>query len=207
MVSLRSQVFILFPGINCHERKAELILETLIDWIDDDDNPVEGLTNDQLKQRTGLSPSEIKKAVKSLYKEGCLILSGMTGQTPPDFHEISISAGGVKKYAELLAGHEAEKQKELNFKQLLHPTIIESSYGLLLNGHLQAAVLSAITTVFDSVKGKAGLRDDIPSLATNVFSVQNPKMIVGDLSTASGKSIQTGFMNILKARTKLSGTH
>lgn len=189
------------------KEKAELVLEALIDWIDDDENPVEGLTNEQLGQRTGLSQSDLKMIVKRLHAEGCLILERGSWQTPPDFTAISISASGVKKYAELLAVHEAEKQKELIFKQLLHPSIIKSSYSLFLNGHLQPAVLSAITTVFDLVKRKAGLQDDIPSLAAYVFSVKNPKLILGDLNTETGRNIQLGFANIHSGAHQSIGIH
>lgn len=180
------------------KEKAELVLEALIAWIDEDDNPVEGLTNDQLRQRTGLSPSDLKKTIKSLYEEGCFILAYASGKTPLDFKEISISSEGIKKYAKLLAGREAEKQKELVFKQLLHPTIIESSYSLFLNGHLREAVLSAITAVFDSVRKKTGSRFDGKTLVRDVFYVDNPKLLVGDLSAESGMSIQIGFANILQ---------
>jgi uncharacterized protein (TIGR02391 family) len=178
---------------------AELILKALIENIDDDDGSgfFEGVSKEQLRQRTGLSTDKIRKVVKDLYEEGCVTVSCFSGKSPSDFSNVSISADGVKKYAKLLAISEAETQRELIFKQLLHPTIIESSYGLLLNGHLKEAVLSAITVVFDSVKEKAGLSDDKKSLATFVFSAENPKLRLGDLSTDTGKNIQLGFMNIL----------
>ena len=185
------------------KEKTELVLETLIDWIDDDDNPVEGLTSEQLKQRTGLSPSEIKKVVKGLYEERCLILMYSSKKTPLDFHEVSISAEGVKKYATLLAKREAEDQKELIFEQLLHPNIIQSSYKQFRNGHLRDAVLNAIIAVFDAIREKTGLKDlDGDALVTKVFSERDPLLILSDLSTSSGKNDQVGFMQLLQGTYK-----
>jgi len=177
--------------------KIELVLEALIDWIDADDNPVKGLTKEQLKQHTGLSPYEIKEVIKSLREEGCLIISTF-GKTPLDIHEVSISAEGIKKYAKLLARREAEDQKELIFEQLLHPTIIQHAYGQLRNDHLRDAVLNAVIAVFDSIRKKTGLDLDGDNLITKVFSAGNPMLVVRDLDTESGKNKQIGLMRIFQ---------
>jgi uncharacterized protein (TIGR02391 family) len=176
----------------------ERVLEALINWIDDGDNLVERLTGEQLNQRTGLSPIEIKGVIKSLYEEGCLILSRSSTQTPPDFRDVSISAEAIKKYAKLLAEKEAENKKEVEFKKLVHPVVIESSYRQFRDGHLRDAVLNAIIAVFTMIRVKAGLDLDGDKLATRAFSVDNPMLTVSDLTTSSGKDDQSGFMNILQ---------
>jgi uncharacterized protein (TIGR02391 family) len=170
--------------------KIELVLEALIDWIDENvDSAVEGLTIEQLKQRTGLSPHVIKGVIKSLHEECCLVSST---------HNVNISAEGVRKYAKLLANQEANNQKEAEFKQLLHPVVMESSYRQFRDGHLREAVLNAIIAVFTMVKEKTELDLDGNNLAECAFSVDRPKLRIGDLNTSSGRNDQIGFMNILK---------
>jgi uncharacterized protein (TIGR02391 family) len=128
-----------------------------------------------------------------------LLLAHASGKTPLDFHEVSISAEGIKKYAKLLAKQEAENQRELIFEQLLHPIIVEHSYPHFRNGHFREAVLNAIVAVFDLIREKTGLRNlDGAALATNVFSANQPKLVLGDLSTPSGNNDQLGFMHMLQ---------
>lgn len=185
---------------NIMNGNVELLLKVLVESIDADNGFgfSEGLSKEQLRQSTGLPLGEIKKIIKDLYEEGCVELTRQSGKSTFDFMKASILAGGVKKYAMLLAVGEAENQREEIFKQLLHPTIVSSSYSQFRNGHLRDAVLNAITAVFDSVRKKTGSPYDGKALVRDVFYVDNAKLMVGDLSTESGVSIQIGFANILQ---------
>jgi uncharacterized protein (TIGR02391 family) len=101
--------------------------------------------------------------------------------------------GHLLKSTDQAHGHEA-----LGFEQLLHPVIEQHSYQLYKNGHLREAVLNSITAIFDYIRDRTGAADDGDRLVGRVFSLENPILILSELTTESGQSDQKGFMQIYK---------
>jgi uncharacterized protein (TIGR02391 family) len=101
--------------------------------------------------------------------------------------------------AHLLNSVGEEKQEtEFGFETLLHPIIVEHAYQLYRNGHLREAVLNSITAVYDFIRARTGLEEDGDRLIGQVFSPNNPQLILSELETESGQNDQKGFMQIYK---------
>ena len=84
------------------------------------------------------------------------------------------------------------------FENLLHPTILKSSYLQYQNEHYRDAVLNSIVGVFDLIRQKTNSQEDGDKLIGKVFSLNNPKLILSEIETDSGKSDQKGFMQIFQ---------
>ncbi len=96
-------------------------------------------------------------------------------------------------------GRVVKKNDRLEFLvELLHPRIVEHSLAQYRNGHLRDAVLNAFIAVGDLTREKTGAQLDGSALATQVLSLTNPKIILSDLESESGKNTQLGFMYILQ---------
>ena len=65
-------------------------------------------------------------------------------------------------------------------------------------GDFRNAVLDAITAVFDKIRERTGVDADGDALARQVFSVDQPMLILSELDTQSGRNDQTGFMDIFR---------
>jgi uncharacterized protein (TIGR02391 family) len=92
----------------------------------------------------------------------------------------------------------AEAKGELGFEQLLHPVIVESSYGQYRDGHLRSAVLDSITAICDHIRRLTGIREDGDALMGKAFSLSDPFIVLSELETESGQNDQKGFMQIFK---------
>jgi len=88
--------------------------------------------------------------------------------------------------------------QKVGFEELLHPVIYEHAYQQYLDGHYRDAVLNSILAIFDLMRARTGLDLDGAALATQVLSIDNPKLILSELDTESGKNDQKGFMQILQ---------
>jgi uncharacterized protein (TIGR02391 family) len=86
----------------------------------------------------------------------------------------------------------------LGFEDLLHPMIQQHAFQLYRNGHLREAVLNSITAVFDFIRERSGLGEDGDRLIGQVFTLENPKLILSEIETDSGQNDQKGFMQIFK---------
>ena len=95
---------------------------------------------------------------------------------------------------ELLAA--SEERGELGFEALLHPVIADTSYDLYSTGHLRDAVLNAIVAIFDLIRTRTGLASDGAQLAQQVFSPNDPHLVLSELATESGQNDQKGFLQI-----------
>ncbi len=93
---------------------------------------------------------------------------------------------------------ESKDPRQIGFESLLHPVIMEHSYQLFQNGHLREAVLNSITAVFDFIRTRSKRVGDGDELVGNVFSLQNPVLILDEIATESGRNDQKGFMQIFK---------
>ena len=113
-----------------------------------------------------------------------------------DSHEDDIP--GIGKRAEKHLLKNAHKKQTLGFEDLLHPIILEYAYQQFRNGHLRDAVLNSVIAVFEYIRSRTGLEADGENLVGQVFSLENPQLILSDLSSESGQNDQKGFIQIFK---------
>jgi len=86
----------------------------------------------------------------------------------------------------------------LGFESLLDPAITNASLAPFVDGHLREAVLNSVTAVFDLIRKRTGLDLDGEGLATRVFSVQRPLLVLSEVTSESGQNDQVGFMQIFQ---------
>lgn len=84
------------------------------------------------------------------------------------------------------------------FEQLLHPIIFEHAYQQFRNGHLRDSVLNSLTAVFDLIRGRTGIDEDGARLISQAFSLDDPKLIMSELESESGRNDQKGFIQIFQ---------
>jgi uncharacterized protein (TIGR02391 family) len=90
------------------------------------------------------------------------------------------------------------EKTELEFESILHPLILKHAYPQFLNGHLRNAVLDAFIAVFDLIRDRTALALDGADLVGRAFSLSEPRLILSELETESGKSDQKGFIQIIQ---------
>ena len=95
-----------------------------------------------------------------------------------------------------LSNQSSEKGTEL--LDLLHPAVLAASFHLFRIGSYRDAVLNSVVAVFDLIRSRTGIDKDGASLVGEVFSIENPRLVLADLETESGKSEQKGFIQILQ---------
>ena len=83
---------------------------------------------------------------------------------------------------------------------LLHPTVVKVAKSRFDSGHYADAVEAALKEVNDVVRqivrDKIGKEYDGADLMNRAFSVEKPVIVLDDLSTMTGRGIQTGYMQI-----------
>jgi uncharacterized protein (TIGR02391 family) len=84
------------------------------------------------------------------------------------------------------------------WEDLLHEAVIDNALPQYRDGHWRDAVLNAFIAVFDLLRSRVQLDRDGEGLITQSFSLDNPLLLVSDLTTESGKSDQRGFMMMLQ---------
>ncbi|MBE3129044.1 MAG: TIGR02391 family protein [Actinobacteria bacterium] len=94
-----------------------------------------------------------------------------------------------------------QKPDTLNtFWGLIHPKIVEVSKSRFETNHFADSVEAALKEVNNIVKGivkqSTGKEYDGADLMNRAFSLQNPIIVLDDLSTETGKAIQIGYMQI-----------
>jgi uncharacterized protein (TIGR02391 family) len=92
----------------------------------------------------------------------------------------------------------AKAQGALGFEHLLHPAIAKASYQLYRDGHLREAVFNSVVAVFDHIRQLTKIQDDGDALVGKAFSLNDPYLIMSELTSESGKNDQKGFMQIFK---------
>lgn len=75
----------------------------------------------------------------------------------------------------------------------LHPEILSVSEQLFRDGHRAAAVFEATKAVHNRVKKMTGLSGDGAGLMGNAFKDDQPTLVLADLTTPTGKDIQSGY--------------
>lgn len=94
------------------------------------------------------------------------------------------------------------RRGDLGFEHLLHPRIQAAAYDHFRAGHLRDAVLNAFIAVFDFMRERTGLTIDGETLITQILSVHNPRLILDEIETETGKNDQVGFMQIFQGAYK-----
>ena len=88
--------------------------------------------------------------------------------------------------------------EKLHIKDLLHPLILRHAYPQFLDEHLRNAVLDAFIAVFDLIRERSGLALDGADLVGKAFSLAEPRLILSELDTESGRNDQKGFIQIFQ---------
>jgi uncharacterized protein (TIGR02391 family) len=86
--------------------------------------------------------------------------------------------------------------KSMNFENLLHPSIVNSSLAHYRNGYLRDAVLNGVIAVFDMIRTRTNLDMDGSRLVGQSFGMEKGKLIFSEIDTESGQNDQKGFMQI-----------
>lgn len=76
---------------------------------------------------------------------------------------------------------------------VMHPEILAVSELLFRDGHRAAAVFEAAKAVNNRVKKLSELSGDGMGLMSNAFKDDQPALVLGDLTTQTGKDIQAGY--------------
>jgi len=105
------------------------------------------------------------------------------------------------EYKKRIARGGEQRLDTLNtFWDLLHPKIVEVSKSRFETNHFADSVEAAFKEVNNIVKvivkQKTSQEYDGADLMNKAFSLQNPIIILDDLSTETGKNIQKGYMQI-----------
>jgi uncharacterized protein (TIGR02391 family) len=93
-----------------------------------------------------------------------------------------------------------EKEVQFDFWNIIHKDIAKVAEDKFKNGHYADAVESAFKEinkyVKKIVKEKSGEEVDGADLMNEAFSVNNPIIVLDDLSSETGKNVQKGYMQI-----------
>lgn len=96
-----------------------------------------------------------------------------------------------------IAPKEAPPEDHAYLREMLHPTILESSWAQFRTGQLRDAVLNAYVALGDLIRERTGLQQDGKTLVEQALSLANPKLILSAVDTESGRNDQQGFMQML----------
>jgi len=91
-----------------------------------------------------------------------------------------------------------QEPRSSSLKSLLHPVVSQHALPHFDAGHLREAVLNGIMAVFDLLRERTGLDSDGAALVSQALSLENPKLILSDLASESGRNDQKGFLQILQ---------
>jgi len=126
---------------------------------------------------TGPEPELRDKIVKGLGRQGWHVRDGcvVAGERTLD-----------RPSADRAVGRDARLRA-------LHPRILAVSGGLFEQEHRAAAILEAFKAVNNRVKEMSGLAADGVDLMARAFRPERPLLRVADLSTETGRNVQTGY--------------
>jgi uncharacterized protein (TIGR02391 family) len=75
----------------------------------------------------------------------------------------------------------------------LHPAVSEIARPYVLSGHYGAGLFETVKALNNRVKEMTAGSGDGTALMQRVFSSDNPQLVLGDLTTPSGRNTQDGF--------------
>lgn len=79
---------------------------------------------------------------------------------------------------------------------LLHPIISEIAMPRFAAGHYADAVEASLKAISEQVRNKSGIDEDGAPLMNKAFSPNAPILVLGDVQTLTGRSMQQGYMQI-----------
>lgn len=79
---------------------------------------------------------------------------------------------------------------------LLHPQIAEIAVPRFHAGHYADAVEASLKCISEQVRSRTRIDEDGQALMNGAFSPNAPKLILGDLTTQTGRSMQQGYMQM-----------
>lgn len=127
-------------------------------------------------------------------------LSGSTSHAHEGYQELLRVIGRVRAEAERADAEGASVPDLEAIFSLLHPTVQVVSLERFANGHYADAVEAAMKALNNEVRKIAKARGapemDGVQLMHTAFSPSKPVIVLGDLSTQSGRDTQQGFMEM-----------
>jgi uncharacterized protein (TIGR02391 family) len=143
----------------------------------------------------GLKPSDDLVTI-----ERFTIAEGIVTVADPDqlWEERSASARSVGS-AQFAAAAEEVEREQVNTDDiwsLLHPAIHQIAAPRYEAGFYADAVEACLKFVDEEVRARTKLDKDGHKLMAAAFSLENPLLILGDVATATGRSMQQGYMQI-----------
>lgn len=151
-----------------------------------------------LEEKLELAENKIntkKLSLRKMYIEDILQSGAISSED-----SINKTASFLEKIDAVLNNTELTSQPDPTddiYINLMHPLIINSSWDQYKNGHYRDAVLNSMLAIGDFLRMQSGLDLDGKQLVEQVFSINNPKIIISNLTTESGKNEQLGFMQIV----------
>lgn len=86
----------------------------------------------------------------------------------------------------------------MEIQDLLVDEISSVSLKLFEHGHYREAMTNAILRLFDLIRDESGLQEDGTALIGKALSIENPRIILADIQSESGKNIQKGTIQIIQ---------
>ncbi len=96
------------------------------------------------------------------------------------------------------AQHRAEELRTDLAARGVHPDVLRFCKAELVADDYFHAVLEAVKSVADKIRSKTGLVDDGSTLVDRALSGDSPMLCINPLKTASHKSEQKGFANLVR---------
>ena len=116
-----------------------------------------------------------------------------------DYRDIlNLDVPDVEAKIDAYAGRGVAPENALGFDELLHPIVREAAIRHYHAADYRNAVLDAITAVFDKIRERTGIDQDGDRLINQVFSVDNPILILSEVESVSGRNDQSGFADIFR---------
>lgn len=186
---------------NLIRRLINEIIEIYVRYSTDDSPDLSDIQKDILQELWDLReklPRDLDQKSQEL-EEGFEFISNLGERDVENLGLRSLSVvSDVLEKLEIYYSNKSEPESSNEIIDLLHPVIIEKPYNHFLKGDYHEAVLYSMLAVFDHLKQRTGLRLDGYDLAQIVFDPKKPILIVSTMHSESGRSEQTGFMNLLK---------
>jgi uncharacterized protein (TIGR02391 family) len=143
--------------------------------------------------------SEVTNKVGNVFAQSVRIGAGTIWAIPPTIDNAAFIVAAMQR-RELLMTPTPTAPPDAGYWAILHPTILRIAKTRFDTGHYADAVEAALKEVNDIVreivKAVTGNELDGASLMNTALSPNAPVIRLDDLSTVSGRSIQTGYMQI-----------
>ncbi len=75
----------------------------------------------------------------------------------------------------------------------LHPDVLAVATPYVLSQHYGSAVFESVKAVVNRVKSMTGLDSDGVALMNQVFSAQNPRLVLSGARTTTQRNVQAGY--------------